>query len=212
MPKMANNSTISLSFSMVGSFLSREFLALVDHTTTKPVIASVGSLICIIYVFCYVLLVLSHKQITCVSRLAFSTTSLGITGRPGGNSTGPSTLLPDIPATIIGVDGTSSITGIRKRKLKHVLMFRCKMALQCGIKKSLRQPEDYRKKNDTKYRKRHKYPSPRPQPMTEVCVDHKVITDASEGRQVVDIIPPGPELLVSEGESIKFDQPWGICN
>ncbi|KAM3340661.1 hypothetical protein P3S68_028295 [Capsicum galapagoense] len=33
------------------------------------------------------------------------------------------------------------------------------------------------------------------------------ITDASEGRQVVDIIPPGPELLVSEGESIKFDQP-----
>ncbi|PHT39412.1 Cytochrome f [Capsicum baccatum] len=33
------------------------------------------------------------------------------------------------------------------------------------------------------------------------------ITDASEGRQVVDIIPPGPELLVFEGESIKFDQP-----
>ncbi|PHU00566.1 Acetyl-coenzyme A carboxylase carboxyl transferase subunit beta, chloroplastic [Capsicum chinense] len=33
------------------------------------------------------------------------------------------------------------------------------------------------------------------------------ITDASEGRHVVDIIPPGPELLVSEGESIKFDQP-----
>nr|YP_010947794.1 cytochrome f [Oplopanax japonicus]YP_011031575.1 cytochrome f [Oplopanax elatus]QIQ27028.1 cytochrome f [Oplopanax horridus]WMH04810.1 cytochrome f [Oplopanax japonicus]WMH04897.1 cytochrome f [Oplopanax japonicus]WMH05071.1 cytochrome f [Oplopanax japonicus]WMH05332.1 cytochrome f [Oplopanax japonicus] len=33
------------------------------------------------------------------------------------------------------------------------------------------------------------------------------ITDASDGRQVVDIIPPGPELLVSEGESIKFDQP-----
>ncbi|KAL8233625.1 hypothetical protein R6Q59_019725 [Mikania micrantha] len=26
-------------------------------------------------------------------------------------------------------------------------------------------------------------------------------------RQVVDIIPPGPELLVSEGESIKLDQP-----
>ncbi|KAG5544633.1 hypothetical protein RHGRI_017164 [Rhododendron griersonianum] len=25
--------------------------------------------------------------------------------------------------------------------------------------------------------------------------------------QVIDIIPPGPELLVSEGESIKFDQP-----
>ncbi|PHT40418.1 Cytochrome f [Capsicum baccatum] len=33
------------------------------------------------------------------------------------------------------------------------------------------------------------------------------ITDASEGRQVVDIIPPGQDLLVSEGESIKFDQP-----
>ncbi|KAK4733674.1 hypothetical protein R3W88_007935 [Solanum pinnatisectum] len=33
------------------------------------------------------------------------------------------------------------------------------------------------------------------------------ITDASEGRQVVDIIPPGPILLVSKGESIKFDQP-----
>ena len=31
------------------------------------------------------------------------------------------------------------------------------------------------------------------------------IVDASEGRQVVDIIPPGPELLVSEGESIKLD-------
>ncbi|KAH0446980.1 hypothetical protein IEQ34_024188 [Dendrobium chrysotoxum] len=28
-----------------------------------------------------------------------------------------------------------------------------------------------------------------------------------EGRQVVDILPPGPELLVSEGESIKLDQP-----
>ncbi|KAK2972771.1 hypothetical protein RJ640_019419 [Escallonia rubra] len=33
------------------------------------------------------------------------------------------------------------------------------------------------------------------------------IADASDARQVVDIIPPGPELLVSEGESIKFDQP-----
>ncbi|PHT34506.1 Cytochrome f [Capsicum baccatum] len=33
------------------------------------------------------------------------------------------------------------------------------------------------------------------------------ITDASEGRQVVDIIPPRQELLVSEAESIKFDQP-----
>ncbi|KAM4126045.1 hypothetical protein ACB094_01G358600 [Castanea mollissima] len=33
------------------------------------------------------------------------------------------------------------------------------------------------------------------------------IVDASDGRQVVDIIPPGPELLVSEGESIQLDQP-----
>nr|YP_010975095.1 cytochrome f [Amyema pendula]YP_010975157.1 cytochrome f [Amyema preissii]WNR57991.1 cytochrome f [Amyema pendula]WNR58053.1 cytochrome f [Amyema pendula]WNR58115.1 cytochrome f [Amyema preissii] len=33
------------------------------------------------------------------------------------------------------------------------------------------------------------------------------IVDTSDGRQVVDIIPPGPELLVSEGESIKLDQP-----
>nr|YP_010330690.1 cytochrome f [Pilea dolichocarpa]UNY33829.1 cytochrome f [Pilea dolichocarpa] len=35
------------------------------------------------------------------------------------------------------------------------------------------------------------------------------ISDTSDGRQVqvVDIIPPGPELLVSEGESIKLDQP-----
>ncbi|KAI9156555.1 hypothetical protein LWI28_008582 [Acer negundo] len=33
------------------------------------------------------------------------------------------------------------------------------------------------------------------------------ITDALDGRQVVDIIPPGPELRVSEGESIKLDQP-----
>ncbi|RZC82192.1 hypothetical protein C5167_044979 [Papaver somniferum] len=33
------------------------------------------------------------------------------------------------------------------------------------------------------------------------------IADTSDGHQVVDIIPPGPELLVSEGESIKLDQP-----
>nr|AUD57911.1 cytochromef [Landoltia punctata] len=32
------------------------------------------------------------------------------------------------------------------------------------------------------------------------------ITDPSDGHEVVDIIPPGPELLVSEGESIKLDQ------
>ncbi|KAL5659748.1 hypothetical protein ACJX0J_032911, partial [Zea mays] len=33
------------------------------------------------------------------------------------------------------------------------------------------------------------------------------IADVSDGRQVIDIIPPRPELLVSEGESIKLDQP-----
>ncbi|KAL8553271.1 hypothetical protein ACS0TY_001804 [Phlomoides rotata] len=33
------------------------------------------------------------------------------------------------------------------------------------------------------------------------------ITDPSDGREVVDIIPPGPEVLVSDGESIKLDQP-----
>nr|YP_009526516.1 cytochrome f [Ammopiptanthus mongolicus]AXV54275.1 cytochrome f [Ammopiptanthus mongolicus] len=33
------------------------------------------------------------------------------------------------------------------------------------------------------------------------------IVDASDGREVIDIIPPGPELLVSEGEPIKLDQP-----
>ncbi|YP_247612.1 cytochrome f (chloroplast) [Cucumis sativus] len=33
------------------------------------------------------------------------------------------------------------------------------------------------------------------------------IVDAANGRQVVDIIPPGPELLVSEGESFKLDHP-----
>ncbi|KAJ1257468.1 hypothetical protein BS78_K018100 [Paspalum vaginatum] len=33
------------------------------------------------------------------------------------------------------------------------------------------------------------------------------IIDMSDGCQVIDIIPPGPELLVSEGESIKLDQP-----
>ncbi|KAF4377519.1 hypothetical protein F8388_025010 [Cannabis sativa] len=32
------------------------------------------------------------------------------------------------------------------------------------------------------------------------------IVEASDGRQVV-VIPPGPELLVSEGEAIKLDQP-----
>ncbi|CAK8537245.1 unnamed protein product [Lathyrus sativus] len=33
------------------------------------------------------------------------------------------------------------------------------------------------------------------------------IVDASDGREVIDILPPGPELLVSEGESIELDQP-----
>lgn len=33
------------------------------------------------------------------------------------------------------------------------------------------------------------------------------ILDASDGHELIDIIPPGPELLVSEGESIKLDQP-----
>ncbi|KAK9723795.1 hypothetical protein RND81_05G025900 [Saponaria officinalis] len=33
------------------------------------------------------------------------------------------------------------------------------------------------------------------------------IAEVLEGREVVDIIPSGPELLVSEGESIKLDQP-----
>ncbi|CAN6440844.1 unnamed protein product [Victoria cruziana] len=33
------------------------------------------------------------------------------------------------------------------------------------------------------------------------------ISNASNGYETVDIIPPGPELLVSEGEYIKIDQP-----
>nr|YP_004769825.1 cytochrome f [Wolffiella lingulata]AEK94438.1 cytochrome f [Wolffiella lingulata] len=33
-----------------------------------------------------------------------------------------------------------------------------------------------------------------------------IITDPSDGHEVIQIIPPGPELLVSEGESIKLDQ------
>nr|KJB73517.1 hypothetical protein B456_011G237000 [Gossypium raimondii] len=36
------------------------------------------------------------------------------------------------------------------------------------------------------------------------------ITDDLDGHQVVDIISPGPELLVSKGESIKLDQPLTI--
>nr|WRK68033.1 PetA [Phylloglossum drummondii] len=33
------------------------------------------------------------------------------------------------------------------------------------------------------------------------------VENTSDGRSVVDIVPPGPELIVSEGESIKIDQP-----
>nr|AER45629.1 petA [Halocarpus kirkii] len=36
----------------------------------------------------------------------------------------------------------------------------------------------------------------------EITIDNPI-----DGRQVVDIVPPGPELLVSEGEFIKVDQP-----
>jgi apocytochrome f len=34
-----------------------------------------------------------------------------------------------------------------------------------------------------------------------------VINDISDGHEVVDIIPPGPELIISEGEIVKIDQP-----
>nr|YP_008474576.1 apocytochrome f [Marsilea crenata]AGI51488.1 apocytochrome f [Marsilea crenata] len=34
-----------------------------------------------------------------------------------------------------------------------------------------------------------------------------IIEESSEGREVTDIIPPGPELIISEGESVKVDQP-----
>ncbi|KAH7277779.1 hypothetical protein KP509_05G050300, partial [Ceratopteris richardii] len=33
------------------------------------------------------------------------------------------------------------------------------------------------------------------------------IDNSSENREVIDIVPPGPELIVSEGESVKADQP-----
>lgn len=36
----------------------------------------------------------------------------------------------------------------------------------------------------------------------EITIDNQL-----DGQQVVDIVPPGPELLVSEGELIKVDQP-----
>ncbi|CAM6031815.1 unnamed protein product [Sphagnum tenellum] len=34
-----------------------------------------------------------------------------------------------------------------------------------------------------------------------------VMTDISDGHEVIDIIPPGPELIISEGEVVKMDQP-----
>nr|NP_777426.1 cytochrome f [Anthoceros angustus]Q85AR2.1 RecName: Full=Cytochrome f; Flags: Precursor [Anthoceros angustus]BAC55362.1 cytochrome f [Anthoceros angustus]BAC55458.1 cytochrome f [Anthoceros angustus] len=34
-----------------------------------------------------------------------------------------------------------------------------------------------------------------------------IIDNTLDGRQVIDIVPPGPELIISEGESIKVDQP-----
>nr|YP_009549198.1 cytochrome f [Llavea cordifolia]AYW16347.1 cytochrome f [Llavea cordifolia] len=33
------------------------------------------------------------------------------------------------------------------------------------------------------------------------------IEESSEGRETIDIVPPGPELIVSEGEFVKADQP-----
>nr|YP_009514494.1 apocytochrome f [Lygodium microphyllum]AXG76091.1 apocytochrome f [Lygodium microphyllum] len=33
------------------------------------------------------------------------------------------------------------------------------------------------------------------------------IEGTSEGREVIDVVPPGPELIVSEGESVRVDQP-----
>lgn len=33
------------------------------------------------------------------------------------------------------------------------------------------------------------------------------IDETSEGREAIDIVPPGPELIVSEGEFVKVDQP-----
>lgn len=33
------------------------------------------------------------------------------------------------------------------------------------------------------------------------------IEESSEGREAIDVVPPGPELIVSEGEFVKADQP-----
>ena len=35
---------------------------------------------------------------------------------------------------------------------------------------------------------------------------YEITITTSDGREVIDIIPPGPELIVSEGESVKVDQ------
>jgi len=36
---------------------------------------------------------------------------------------------------------------------------------------------------------------------------YEITIDSLDGRQVVDIVPSGPELIISEGESIQADQP-----
>lgn len=36
---------------------------------------------------------------------------------------------------------------------------------------------------------------------------YEITIDSSNGRQVVDIVPSGPELIISEGELVKMDQP-----
>lgn len=36
---------------------------------------------------------------------------------------------------------------------------------------------------------------------------YEITIQTAEGREVIDIIPPGPELIVTEAESIKIDQP-----
>lgn len=36
---------------------------------------------------------------------------------------------------------------------------------------------------------------------------YEITIDSSDGRQIIDIVPPGPELIISEGELIKVDQP-----
>ena len=36
---------------------------------------------------------------------------------------------------------------------------------------------------------------------------YEITIDSSDGRQIVDIVPSGPELIISEGELIKADQP-----